>query len=274
MYDFWMGFSRIPRIGREFDLKLFCEARPGLQLWVFLNFTYTFDAWKKTQQLCFPMLLISILHWWYISDYFWFEDAILTTLDLIHDKFGFMLAFGDLVWVPWTYTLQVQCLHFYHIYHYASNPTQSAVSPTDYILYTVIFIIFVFGYYVFRQSNLQKHKFRTLDAQHVQKMHIWGKPVSYLQTKTGTKLLTSGWWSIARHMNYTGDWLMSLAASLCCCPQYWYACSAIVFFNPLYFGILLLHRERRDDQRCAQKYKEDWSIYTNQVPYRMIPYIY
>lgn len=27
-------------------------------------------------------------------------------MDLMHDGFGFMLAFGDLVWVPFTYTLQ------------------------------------------------------------------------------------------------------------------------------------------------------------------------
>lgn len=31
LYDFFMGHSRAPRIG-DFDLKLFCEARPGLQL--------------------------------------------------------------------------------------------------------------------------------------------------------------------------------------------------------------------------------------------------
>lgn len=31
-------------------------------------------------------------------------------MDLMHDGFGFMLAFGDLVWVPFTYSLQAYYL--------------------------------------------------------------------------------------------------------------------------------------------------------------------
>ena len=34
-------------------------------------------------------------------------------MDIIHDGFGFMLAFGDLAWVPFTYSLQAQFL-LYH----------------------------------------------------------------------------------------------------------------------------------------------------------------
>ncbi len=29
-------------------------------------------------------------------------------MDIVHDGFGFMLAFGDLVWVPFLYTLQAR----------------------------------------------------------------------------------------------------------------------------------------------------------------------
>ena len=31
-------------------------------------------------------------------DALWFEPAILTTMDITTDGFGFMLAFGDLAW--------------------------------------------------------------------------------------------------------------------------------------------------------------------------------
>lgn len=34
-------------------------------------------------------------------------------MDIIHDGFGFMLAFGDLVWVPFVYSLQA----FYLVLH-------------------------------------------------------------------------------------------------------------------------------------------------------------
>jgi Delta14-sterol reductase len=38
------------------------------------------------------------------------QQAILTTMDITTDGFGFMLAFGDLAWVPFTYTLQAHYL--------------------------------------------------------------------------------------------------------------------------------------------------------------------
>lgn len=46
----------------------------------------------------------------YVLDALWFERAILTTMDITSDGFGFMLAFGDLAWVPFTYTLQARYL--------------------------------------------------------------------------------------------------------------------------------------------------------------------
>ena len=33
-------------------------------------------------------------------------QAILTTMDITTDGFGFMLSFGDLAWVPFTYSVQ------------------------------------------------------------------------------------------------------------------------------------------------------------------------
>ena len=36
------------------------------------------------------------------------QEAILTTMDIVHDGFGLMLAFGDLVWVPFLYSLQAR----------------------------------------------------------------------------------------------------------------------------------------------------------------------
>lgn len=38
------------------------------------------------------------------------QEMVLSTMDITHDGFGFMLAFGDLAWVPFTYSLQAQFL--------------------------------------------------------------------------------------------------------------------------------------------------------------------
>jgi len=36
------------------------------------------------------------------------QAAVLTTMDIVHDGFGLMLALGDLAWVPFLYSLQAR----------------------------------------------------------------------------------------------------------------------------------------------------------------------
>lgn len=56
------------------------------------------------------MLLVCAFHGLYVWDAMWSEKAILTTMDITTDGFGFMLVFGDLTWVPFTYSLQARYL--------------------------------------------------------------------------------------------------------------------------------------------------------------------
>lgn len=56
------------------------------------------------------MALVCAFHALYVFDAVGNEPAILTTMDITTDGFGFMLAFGDLVWVPFTYSLQARYL--------------------------------------------------------------------------------------------------------------------------------------------------------------------
>jgi protein-S-isoprenylcysteine O-methyltransferase Ste14 len=42
----------------------------------------------------------------------------------------------------------------------------------------------------------------------------------------------------------------------------------------VYFAVLLVHRERRDEEKCRRKYGKDWDRYEKHVPYRIIPYVY
>ena len=76
------------------------------------------------------------------------ESAILTTMDLTTDGFGFMLSFGDLVWVPFIFSLGTRYL--------AVHPVQ--MGPF-YVILTLA--IQAFGYYIFRASNNEKNRFRT-----------------------------------------------------------------------------------------------------------------
>lgn len=42
----------------------------------------------------------------------------------------------------------------------------------------------------------------------------------------------------------------------------------------IYFLALLLHRDRRDDAACREKYGRDWDKFCGLVKYRMFPLIY
>lgn len=50
--------------------------------------------------------------------------------------------------------------------------------------------------------------------------------------------------------------------------------SPIPYFYVIYFGVLLVHRDGRDGEKCARKYGKDWEKYCAAVPYRIIPYVY
>lgn len=121
----------------------------------------------------------------------------------------------------------------------------------------------VLGYTVFRGANGQKDTFRK-DPGHRSVRHL-----KTLATKRGTKLIYSGWWGVARHINYTGDWLMGLAWCMCT----GWSC-AVPYFYAVYFAVLLIQREQRDDHACKLKYGADWDRYCALAPYRLIPYVY
>jgi Delta14-sterol reductase len=252
IYDFFMGRELNPRptsfsFMKSFDYKEFCELRPGLIGWVLLNIGC---AQKQHQHLGFvsgSMILLNLFQGMYVWDALYQERAILTTMDITTDGFGFMLVFGDLCWVPFTYSLQAR----YLVYH---DPQLS------YLSLFLILLLHIIGYMIFRGANGQKDAFRR-NPDDPSVAHL-----SYLSTKRGTKLLTSGWWGMARKINYTGDYMMGVTWCLVCGFR-----SIVPYYYAIYFAILLIHRSTRDDHMCAAKYGDDWIKYKQAVPYRFIP---
>uniref|UniRef100_A0A8C6IGU5 Delta(14)-sterol reductase TM7SF2 n=1 Tax=Mus spicilegus TaxID=10103 RepID=A0A8C6IGU5_MUSSI len=112
MYDFFLGRELNPRLG-SFDFKYFCELRPGLIGWVCINLALLMQEAELRGSPSLAMWLVNGFQLLYVGDALWYEESVLTTMDIIHDGFGFMLVFGDLAWVPFTYSLQAQFL-LYH----------------------------------------------------------------------------------------------------------------------------------------------------------------
>uniref|UniRef100_A0A8C5E4T9 Delta(14)-sterol reductase TM7SF2 n=1 Tax=Gouania willdenowi TaxID=441366 RepID=A0A8C5E4T9_GOUWI len=249
LYDFFIGRELNPRIG-FFDLKYFCELRPGLIGWAVINLGMLMKEVELQGSPSLAMLLVVSFQLLYVADALWNEEAILTTMDIVHDGFGFMLAFGDLAWVPFTYSLQAA----YLVKHPQTLSSLQALA---------IVALKVVGYTIFRRSNSQKNQFRR-DPTHpsVSKLET-------IATATGKRLLVSGWWGLVRHPNYLGDLFMALAWSLPCGFSH-----LLPYFYVIYFTILLIHREDRDERQCKAKYGLAWDSYCQRVPYRIFPYIY
>ncbi|MSP60853.1 MAG: hypothetical protein EXR72_11020 [Myxococcales bacterium] len=249
-HEYFMGTALNPRTG-NFDWKLFCEARPGLIGWVAINLSFAAQQYQVHGSLTTPMILVCAFHFFYVADYYFHEEAILSTWDIRHENFGWMLVWGDLAWVPFTYTLQA----LYLIQHTHDLSLAATVG---------IVALNVAGYLIFRITNIQKHNFRKNPEA-----LIWGKKPEFIKTQKGSVLLLSGMWGIARHLNYLGDLMMALAWCLVCGFG-----NLLPYFYIIYFTILLVHRERRDHVTCAAKYGKDWEDYCAKVRWRIVPGVY
>lgn len=257
-YDFFMGIELNPRVG-PIDLKLFFNGRPGIIAWSIINLSFASAQYALYGYVTLSMILVNFFQLLYILYFFWKEAWYLNTIDIHHDHFGWMLAWGDMTWLPFMYTLQGLFLVF--------HPVELS---TPYALFVLLFGLV--GFTIFASANNQKDRFRK-DENTL----IWGKKPNYLSCTYKTvdgatresKLLLSGWWGVSRHFNYTGDLMLSLAYSLACGLEYLFP-----YFYFIFLSSLLIHRCIRDEKRCQKKYGTTWSQYTSQVPYRLIPYIW
>ncbi|KAB8203166.1 ergosterol biosynthesis ERG4/ERG24 [Aspergillus parasiticus] len=288
VYDFYIGRELNPRVSLplfgEFDIKTWCEMRPGLTGWILLNLAFIAKQYRTYGFVSDSILFTASVQAFYVLDGQYNESGILTMIDITTDGFGFMLSFGDLVWVPFLYSTQCRYLAVYPLH--LGWTGIAAVSA-----------VFALGLYIFRAANTQKNVFRT------QPSDPSVANLSYIQTKRGTRLLTAGWWGMSRHINYFGDWLQSMPFSLPTGLAGYTIMSAgsaaalstdfkmldgrevvqgeakgwgaiFTYFYVLYFAILLMHRERRDDAMCAKKYGEDWEEYRRIVKWRILPWVY
>lgn len=280
-HDYWMGCARNPRIfhflGYPLDLKFFFEARPGLILWIMINWsnvaamyygcsisadTVACEASGDRTRVPWSILIIALSHHYYILDYFWNEPAILTTTDIRHEPFGFMLAWGDFGFLPWMYT------NSFTLYLAVVEPRYQGSLPLDLLCVG----LWTFAMAIFRLSNLEKHRFRTYAAEHNNNptgYKVWGTLATWIQTKEGSLMLTSGFWGLCRHPNYMPDMIMAFT--------WWLNCIAhptvplVPFGYVIYFWSMDIHRFVRDERRCKEKYGDDWDRYTKAVPYCLIP---
>lgn len=288
IYDFYIGRELNPRttlpfIG-EVDLKAWLEMRPGLTGWALLDLAFVAKQYRTYGYISDSIIFITAVQAYYVLEGQYAETGLLGMMDITTDGLGFMLSFGDIVWVPFLYSTQCRYLSVY--------PVHLGLGGV-----AAVGTVFAIGLYIFRSANSQKNVFRTTPN------HPSVAGLSYIQTKRGTRLLTSGWWGVSRHINYFGDWLQASPFSLPTAVAGYLILPAgsqmadasvvkmpdgrevlqgaargwgmlYTYFYAIWFATMLIHREMRDDAACAEKYGEDWDKYKKIVKWRILPGIY
>lgn len=205
------------------------------------------------------MLISVTLQLLYIAKFYAWETGYLRSLDIMHDRAGFYICWGCMVWVPCIYTSP----SMYLVLH----PIQLSMGWAS-----AIMLLGVISIAINYLADLQRIAARASGGS----CTIWGKkPVTLIanyQTLTGdakqSLLLASGWWGLARHFHYvpeiTAAFLWSVPALFTHAAPYFYVC---------FLTILLVDRAFRDDKRCLAKYGVDWRKYCELVPYKIIPFV-
>ncbi len=243
--ELWLG-SELNPMWLGVDLKVWAY-QPSLIGMSLLHVSFAYAQWDATGTLTLQMIAYQVFWWIYMTTHYHWESGVLSMWDVIAEKFGFMLVWGDLVLVPFFYSLGGW---------YLMRVTEPMPMPR----LAAITAMFALGLWIFRTANAQKDRFKR-DP----KALIWGKPPELL----GGRLLVSGWWGIGRKLNYTGEIMVYSSFALCSGTGSW-----VPYLLPLWLCTLLPHRAWRDEQRCRAKYGELWDAYTKRAKFRMIPFVY
>jgi len=258
LFDYYWGTELYPRIF-GWDVKMFTNCRIGMMSWSLILLSYAAKQ-SELYGLSDSMIVAVALQLIYVGKFFLWETGYLRSLDIMHDRAGFYICWGCLVWVPCVYTSPTMYLvnHPVHLGTFWASAIFLAGAASVIINYL---------------ADRQRQQVRAKNGDCL----VWKRPPHLIQapyqTQTGenkqTLLLASGWWGISRHFHYVpeiaGAFFWSLPALFDNFLPYFYVC---------FLTILLIDRAFRHDKRCADKYGESWDQYCKKVPYKIVPFVF
>jgi delta14-sterol reductase len=249
-------------LGRAENPRWFA-GRVDAKLWLYLAgatmLALNLLSFAAHHRLAFPrdpspgVTLYVALFSFFLCDYLVFERVHLYTYDFFAERVGFKLGWGCLVFYP----------YFYGIGLWSAADLPNPHAPAA--LFAAAALLFFAGWVLARGANLQKYLFKR-DAG----AKFLGLVVPVALSDGNNRLLVSGFWGVARHINYLGELLMAVGLTL----ALGYPGRFAPWLYPLFYLALLIPRQLDDDRRCAAKYGALWNAYKARVPWRIVPGIY
>jgi len=268
IFDFFQGTELHPRLFGV-SVKQIVISRGSMMAWSFASICFAQAQWEHSgrTEWCMPTAVSCVLHVAYLAKFFWWEAGYFHSIDIIHDRCGWYLMWGVMVWVPSVYNL----IGFVLV-------KQAPMGAWPTWAWAALLLFGLLSLHVNYEADLQRQRARKCDG----KLNIWGKPAEIIRAeyKTGESdevrkslLLVSGYWGLARHFHYLPE--LSLAWSWCLPCLFFRDDYAVVgMFYWAYLTILLVDRAYRDDVKCRAKYTKYWAEYCRRVPYKIVPGIY
>lgn len=261
IYNFFWGMELYPRIGKSFDLKTWTNCRMGMMGWAFWILCFAVKQYQTFGHVSNSMLVSVLLMEVYIFKFFLWETGYWRSMDIMHDRAGYYICWGCLVWVPAVYTSPAMYLTLHGI-DTLSAPVALAIATAG-----------IAAVYINYDSDKQRQVFRATHG----KAQVWGKAPTYITAKytpadgheKTSLLLTAGWWGLARHFHY----LPEIVAAFCWTAPALFG-QFLPYFYVVFLTLLLTDRAFRDDSRCQSKYGKYWAEYCKSVPYKMVPYVF
>ena len=254
--DLWLGRAQeLSFFNGRLDLKMYFYVVGGTMLSLNAMSGAAFHYEQFGEDANPGVFLYAAFFTFYIFDYFVFERVQLYTYDLIHEKMGFKLFWGGLIVYGWVFILP--------LWGMAAHPDPGFGPTWTYVWLIGTAALFLFGWGISRGASLQKYAFKRWPDR---KFLGLIEP-EYIEAGD-RKILCSGFWGAARHLNYLGEGFLSLSIALSFGhfgnPWAWtYFVFVVTFFT---------FRQYHDDEFCAEKYgPEKWAEYQARVKYRIMP---
>jgi 7-dehydrocholesterol reductase len=259
LWDFYWGTELHPRL-LGVELKQLFNCRFAMMGWSVILLSYAAAQVEAHGHLSNSMLVCVSLQIIYIFKFFVWEGGYFSSLDIMHDRFGFYICWGVCAFLPIVYTVS----GLYLVDHPRSLSPIVAVA-------TFAFGLLALG--INYSADEQRQRVRATHGRTT----IWGRApqlihATYVPADGQPRqnlLLVSGWWGVARHFHYLPELALALA---------WTSTvgfdRVLPWFYLIFLSILLIHRAVRDDERCARKYGVAWAEYRRRVPWKMLPGVF